>query len=268
MNFCKIFLILAFEKKIKSVMKTSAIVRKPGKNFFDGLTKANLGKPIFEIALKQHLPYCQALRNCGLVLTILEADEKFPDGCFVEDTAIVTDEIAIITTSGNKARQGEEVVIQKNLEKYKKTIKLSDGLVDGGDIMRVENHFYIGLSDRTNTEGADCLSAILAKYNYTSFTVKIGELLHLKTGIAYIGNNNIITVESLSEKFISLNKIVLNSQENYSANCLFTNGKLLIAKGFQKIVSEIVELGYDIVELEMTEFQKMNGGLTCLSSVF
>lgn len=260
-----------YKSKIQNFynMFTKAITRKPGKNFADGITTSSLGKPNFRLALKQHEAYCNALKKCGLNVAILEADEKYPDGCFVEDTAIITKEAAIITKPGNLTRLGEEKKIADVLSKYKniETIILS-GNVDGGDVLRVKDHFYIGISKRTNEEGAKQLSKILSRYGYTSSTVPVKTVLHLKTGITYLENNNFISINEFSKVLPSSNVIVLDKDEEYSANCLLINDFLLIPKGFPKSKQRIIDLKYNIIEVEMSEFKKMDGGLTCLSLLF
>jgi dimethylargininase len=250
---------------------TKAIVRQPGKNFADGITTSTLGKPSYEKALEQHNAYCEALMKCGVDVIVLEADERYPDGCFVEDTAVVTKEVAIITRPGNPARLGEEIKISEVLKDYKAIATINaPGNLDGGDILRVENHFYIGLTDRTNDEGARQLSAHLLKHGYTSSTIAVKDILHLKTGIAYLGNNNYIAINDLAKLFHSANynTIELETDETYSANCLKVNDYLLIPKGFPKSKKMIADLGYKIIEVEMSEFRKMDGGLTCLSLLF
>ena len=250
-------------------MYTKAIVRRPGRNFTEGITTANLGKPDFEKALEQHSAYCDALTGCGLELLVLEADERYPDGCFVEDTAIVTGETAVITRPGAASRMGEEAEISEILSEFRKieTIKLP-GTLDGGDVLRVEDHFFIGISGRTNSDGAMQLSAILSKYGYTASLIEVGVGLHLKSGVAYLGKGNFISVEGFSKIADSSAIIISDQEENYSANCVKVNDCLLIPKGFPKSKKKIIELGYNIIELDMSEFRKMDGGLTCLSLLF
>ena len=250
-------------------MYTKAIVRRPGRKFAEGITTSNLGKPDFEKAIEQHSSYCDALKGCGLELLVLEADERFPDGCFVEDTAIVTNEVAVITRPGAASRMGEESGISEILSEFRKieTIKLP-GTLEGGDVLRVENNFYIGISLRTNREGARQLSSILTRYGYTTSETEVGSGLHLKSGIAYLGKGNFILTEGFSKIAGSKGIIISNLEESYSANCLRVNDYLLIPKGFSKSKKKIVELGYDIIELDMSEFRKMDGGLTCLSLLF
>ena len=245
-----------------------AITRKPGPNFSAGITTSALGSPDYAKAMTQHAAYCEALRKCGLEVVTLEADERYPDGCFVEDTAVVTPEVAIITRPGADSRRGEELEIKLVLEKYRKIEQITaPGTLDGGDILRADKHFYIGLSQRTNKEGAAQLSGILAGYGYTSSTVNVQAGLHLKSGIAYLGKGRFIGVEEFSFITDSSNYILLDPEESYSANCLRINDFLLIPEGFPKSKEELTALGYNLIDLDMSEFRKMDGGLTCLSVV-
>jgi dimethylargininase len=250
-------------------MYSKAIVRRPGRNFAKGITTSNLGKPHFEKALEQHAAYCNALERCGVELIVLEADERYPDGCFVEDTAIVNSKVAVITNPGVASRRGEEVEISRVLSGFRKleTIEFP-GTLEGGDILRMENHYYIGLSGRTNREGADQLSEILSKYGFTSSEITVEAGLHLKSDIAYLGKGNFISTPVFSKMIYPANTVILDQDESYSANCLPVNDFLLVPKGFPKSKTKIADLGYNIIELEMSEFRKMDGGLTCLSLLF
>jgi dimethylargininase len=250
-------------------MYTKAIVRRPGRNFAEGITTSNLGKPDFEKALEQHAAYCNALVKCGVELTILEADERYPDGCFVEDTAVVNSKVAIITNPGAVARRGEELEISRVLSGYRTLEKIKfPGTLEGGDILRAESHYYIGLSGRTNREGARQLAAILSKYGFTSSEVTVEAGLHLKSDIAYLGKGNFIATPVFSKMVYPASTVILDPDESYSANCLPVNDFLLIPRGFPKSKTKIAALGYNIIELEMSEFRKMDGGLTCLSLLF
>ena len=248
---------------------TKAITRKPGRNFASGITTSNLGKPDFSKALSQHQAYCAALEKCGLEVIVLDADERYPDGCFVEDTAVVFKEAAIITRPGAESRRGEEEEILKVLSGYRKIERLTDpATLDGGDILRAENHFYIGRSARTNTEGSRQFSAILKRYGYSSSEIPVNEGLHLKSGLEYIGNGTYVSTIDFSNSVKAERLVVLKPEENYSANCLLINGTLLVAKGYPDSLNQLTDLGYNILSLDMSEFCKMDGGLTCLSLVF
>ncbi|MFO7620208.1 MAG: arginine deiminase family protein [Bacteroidales bacterium] len=250
-------------------MYTRAIVRRPGRNFANGITTSNLGQPDLNKALEQHAAYCDALIKCGVELTVLDADDRYPDGCFVEDTAVVNGSVKVISRPGAESRRGEEEEIARVLAGFGTTEQITaPGTLEGGDVLRAENHYYIGISERTNREGASQLSAILAKHGFTSSVIRVEAGLHLKSDIAYLGNGDFISTPVFSKIAHPANTIILDEDEYYSANCLRVNDYLLIPKGFPKSKMKIAELGYNIIELEMSEFRKMDGGLTCLSLLF
>lgn len=252
-------------------MFTSAITLKPGLRFTEGITTAHLGSPDLTLAMKQHSGYVNALKDCGLAVIELENNDDFPDSCFIEDTAVITDEVAVITNPGAISRKGEIVTIIPVLEKFKKLEFIQPpGTLEGGDVMQVGKDFYIGLTDRTNMEGARQLERILLKFGYSCFMIPVSASLHLKSVVNYIENNNLLIMKDFFvhpalEKF---NRIEVSDSEQYAANCLFVNGKLIVPGGFHKIQSQLQKLNYDIIELSMSEFQKMDGGLTCLSLRF
>ncbi|KKN44553.1 hypothetical protein LCGC14_0691860, partial [marine sediment metagenome] len=174
-----------------TLMFTHGIVRKPSKNFQEGLTTSNLGRPNYNKALEQHSNYKQALKKCGLEIITIKPDDKFPDSTFIEDTAIVNKDLAVLTNLGAPSRQGEECEVKKVLEKNFDTVETikNPGTLEGGDILRIENSYYIGLSKRTNKKGAHQLKEILKSYGYSCIEVPLRRFLHLKSGVAYIGDN-------------------------------------------------------------------------------
>lgn len=251
----------------------TAIVRQPGENFSDGLTEAGLGRPDYEKALHQHNSYVATLKACGLDVTCLPADLRYPDGCFVEDCAIVLPKVAIITNPGHLSRKGETENIANVLSRGLSIARVNDpGTVDGGDVLRVENHYVIGISKRTNEEGAHQLGAILQEHGKTYSTVPVRGL-HLKTSVAYVGNSCIVCTEDYNAdsqfqkatQKLSKCKVVVPENERYAANCLRVNGTLIVATGFETTKRALEANDFHIVTLDMSEFQKMDGGLTCLS---
>jgi len=254
---------------------TNAIVRTPGSNFDAGLTTVDFGRPDLALVLEQHRLYCQALTACGLALTTLEADLRFPDSTFVEDAAILTPRGAILTRPGAPSREGEVVAIRPAILNFfpaPLTIH-APGTVDGGDICEAEDHFFIGLSHRTNEEGARQLAAHLAGLGYTSSTVDVRpmtSILHLKSGIAYIGGNTLVVMEEMAQnpQFRNFNLISVSAEESYGANCVRVNDRVLAAAGFPRLTAELSARGFDPLVLDMSEFQKMDGGLSCLSLRF
>jgi len=253
-------------------MFTKAIVRKPGRSIVNGLTEAGLGKPDYEKAIEQHAEYVKALKSCGLEVRELPADEIFPDSTFVEDVALLTPHCAIITNPGAPSRKGEIVSIKEVIREYYKDVEKihSPGTVEAGDIMMVGSHFYIGLSKRTNPAGAEQMISILNKYGMTGSTVKLEKVLHLKTGLAYLENNNLVACgEFLSNPvFKKFNIIEIPEDESYAANCVWINDNVLIPKGYPVAKGKITVTGYNVIEVDVSEFRKLDGGLSCLSLRF
>lgn len=256
-------------------MFTRAIVRTPAQNFADGLTTVDLGIPDFSLVLDQHARYCDALRECGLDLTVLEADQRFPDSTFVEDTAILTPRGAILTRPGAASREGEVDAIWPAIQRFFPSPLTIDtpGTVDGGDICEAEDRFFIGLSHRTNEEGARQLAVHLAALGYTSSTIDVRpvtSILHLKSGISFIGDNTVVVMEEMAEneQFRGFSLLRVSPKESYAANCVRVNDRVLIAAGFPGLASDLCAHGFQPLILDMSEFRKMDGGLSCLSLRF
>ncbi len=253
-------------------MFSNAIVRKPGHSLVNGLTSAGLGVPDFQKALAQHQAYIQALEKCGLEVQVLAADEDFPDSTFVEDVALLTPHCAIITNPGASSRKGETVEMQQVVREYYTNIEevRAPGTVDAGDIMMVDTHYYIGLSERTDPAGAEQVISFLGKYGLSGSVVELKDVLHLKTGVAYLENNNLVVCGEFLTKpeFQTFDLINIPKTESYAANCIWVNDQVLIPAGFPKAYRKIEAAGYSVIELDMSEFQKLDGGLSCLSLRF
>jgi len=254
-------------------MFKNAIIRRPGHSLVNGITSApELGKPDYELSIKQHDAYIKALKSCGVEVTVLEADERFPDSCFVEDVAVCTKKFAVITNPGTPSRKGEEKEIIEVIKKYCNNLEYikEPGTLEGGDVMMVKNHFYIGLSKRTNREGAKQLIKALGKYGMSGSIVEMSEMLHLKSGLAYLGDNVLIVVGEFINKveFKKFNKILVDEDETYSANCIRVNNYVLVPAGYPKIKEKIEKAGFETIVVDTSEYRKVNGGLSCLSLRF
>ncbi|MFZ0747325.1 MAG: arginine deiminase family protein [Terracidiphilus sp.] len=252
-----------------------AIVRIPGSNFAAGLTSVDLGVPQYGLVLAQHARYCEALKECGLSLTTLEADLRYPDSTFVEDTAVLTEHGAILTRPSAESREGEVDAIRPVIARFFPSALAihAPGTLDGGDICEAGNHFFLGISHRTNEEGAQQLAAHLAGLGYTSSTIDVRgrtSILHLKSGISYIGDNTLVVMEEMAdnEQFRRFNLIRVAAEESYAANCVRVNSRVLVAAGYPRVTAELAARGFDPLVLDMSEFQKMDGGLSCLSLRF
>ena len=253
-------------------MFNHAIVRRPGKSLVNGITTAGLGQPDYQLALKQHDAYIDALQRCGLSVTVMDADEDYADGMFVEDTALVMPGLAVVTRPGAESRQGETDSMKKQLAEFFDQIEAIEapGALDGGDIMMVGKHFFIGLSERTNETGAGQMIGYLNKHGYDGSTIQFGEGLHFKSSISYLENNHIIVTSELAgnSELAEFNAIVLDAADAYSANSVWVNDRVLVPTGFAKTSQSIMALGYEVIELDVSEFKKLDGGLSCLSLRF
>jgi dimethylargininase len=252
-----------------------AIVREPGSNFADGLTSVELGAPVFELVLRQWRAYCAALEVCGLRLTLLGPELAYPDSTFVEDTAVVTPHGAMLARPGAAARLGEVQAIAEAVRGfYPQAVEIqAPGTLDGGDICEAENHFFLGISQRTNAEGARQLAEHLAREGYTSACVDVRgmrSILHLKSGISYIGENTLVVMEEMADRpeFVGFDLLRVTEEESYAANCVRVNVRVLVAAGYPRMTEELVRRGFDPLVLDMSEFRKMDGGLSCLSLRF
>jgi dimethylargininase len=248
-----------------------AITRLPGENFTSGLTTSFLGAASYPLILEQHAAYVTALRGLGLEVTVLPAETAYPDAYFVEDPAIVTAKVAIITRPGAPSRQGEEVSLAPVLAQHRPLERIYfPGSVDGGDILMVEDHFFIGVSERTNATGAEQLSGILNRHGYTFELVQVGEGLHLKSSVNWLGGERLVVTQALADHpaFKRFEKLVVDAEEEYAANTLWVNGTLLYPKGFPRTRSNLEKLGVPLIELDVSEVRKMDGGLTCMSLRF
>jgi dimethylargininase len=253
-------------------MLTHAIVRKPCENFAEGLTTALVSDPAdFGVMVEQHQAYLKALSGAGLEVLVLDPQPDFPDAHFVEDTAIVTSSVAIITIPGAEARRGEVATIEPVLAQYRKIEHISPpGTVDGGDVLQIDNHFFIGISERTNQEGAEQLARILRDYGYSWTTARVSAGLHFKSSVNYVGRNNLLVTPDFSDlkELEAYDLIVTNQAESYAANTLRVNDHLLMPAGYPATRRQLAALNSNIIELEVSEVRKMDGGLTCMSLRF
>lgn len=252
-------------------MFTHAITRRPETDFASGLTTSRLGPPDYQLMIEQHTAYGDTLTSLGLEVIELDPLPGYPDAHFVEDTAIVTPDVAIITRPGARSRRGEEKAIEPVLAQYRRVEHIhAPGNVDGGDVLAVNGHFFIGISGRTNKNGAEQLGRILEKYGNTWVSVPVTAGLHLKSSMNYLGNNTFLVTREFSNLSLleGYEKIIVDKDEEYAGNTLLINGTLLLPAGFPKTRERLEALGHKIIGLDVSEARKMDGGLTCMSLRF
>jgi len=235
------------------------------------LTTAGLGRPDPELLLAQHAAYVEALRALGLAVDVLPDAPGFPDAYFVEDAAVVADNIAVMTRSGAPSRRGEGAAIESVLARHRAIERIEPpGTLDGGDVLCAGGRWFIGLSERTNAAGAAQLGGILRGCGYNWMAVPVGAGLHLKSGVNTLGGTFLAVAAGFAGRdvFRTYDLLVLDPGDEYAANVLWVNGTLLMPAGFPRARKKYERLGRPIRELEMSEIRRMDGGLTCLSLRF
>ena len=253
-------------------MFTSAVVKRPCHNLVNGIRSNDLGAPDFARACQQHDTYIQALETCGLSVTILEPDELFPDSVFIEDTCLVTDHGIVITRPGHPARQGETKAVAEAMKRFGRPVMeiTAPGTLDAGDVMQEGHHFYVGLSGRTNEEGIHQLGQLLGRFGYTVSAVGLTSVLHLKTGVSCLENHCLLAWGEFVSRpeFSDFTILEVAEDEAYAANSVWINDRVLVPDGFEKTRELIASRGYDTIAVDVSEFQKLDGGLSCLSLRF
>lgn len=255
---------------------TQVIVRPPARNFASGLTTVDLGVPDVDRALAQHAAYCAALERNGCTLITLPADDRYPDSTFVEDTALILPgKGAILTLPGAESRAGEVGAIRDALSSgfpHAPQI-VAPGTLDAGDLCEAGTHVFIGISHRTNAEGARQLAEWLATHGVTASTVDIRDtpgILHLKSGVVAIEERRLVAIDSLASHhaFRDYDVLRVPAGEEYAANCVRVNDVVFVAGGYPQTHTMLRALGYALEILDMSEYAKMDGGLSCLSLRF
>lgn len=248
-------------------MKTHALVSLPAANFADGIKGEELGDPDYKLALYQHKSYCDLLQSVGITIEYVVHKSNLPDGCFVEDIAIVIGDLAIITNP-TRTRKPERAAVAKKLSAFVKVVEPKwPGGIDGGDVLQIGKHFYVGLTERTTQPAFELFAEVVMSQGYSAslHAVPTGTL-HFKTGATYLGNGFVVAIKPMAGIFLDdFEVLVVPEQEAYSANCLLVNDKLIIPKGYNLSKKQMLDQGLHLIEADMSEFKKMNGGLTCLS---
>jgi dimethylargininase len=236
-----------------------------------GITTSTLGPPDYTKALNQFDAYVDALTHCGLSVTVLDPLEGYPDAHFVEVAAVVTPDVAVITNPGADSRKGEVPSIAAALQHFRKTVWVQPpGTIDGGDVLMVGRHFFVGLSDRTNQHGAQQLGEAVTGLGCTWTPVPVAAGLHFKSSVNAVDDDTLLLTESFADHpaLAGLHRIVISQQEAYAGNTLLINDHLIMPAGFPDTRQKLKTLGKPIIELDISEFRKMDGGLTCLSLRF
>jgi dimethylargininase len=246
----------------------NAIIRLPNISIQNGLSSQNL-HPKHEVIAEEHSNYITAIKEAGLQIKLLESLEEYPDSIFVEDPALIYKSNIIILNPFDPSRNGERDIIKKEIKHlFDKMLFIEDGFVEGGDILNINNHFIIGLSDRTNKLGAENLSSLLSKLGATVVICKTpDDILHFKSECSIIDDDTILVSNKMAQlDYLKSNYhlIELPIGEEGAANALRINDKLLLPDGFTK-AEEMLSEKYNIIKVKVDEIAKVDAGLSCMS---
>ncbi|HSZ56592.1 MAG TPA: arginine deiminase family protein [Tepidisphaeraceae bacterium] len=222
----------------------------------------------YALAVEQHEQYCRMLGRCGAAVKVLDANRQMPDCCFVEDTALVLDELAIMMSMGAAARRGERPAIESELRKHRNVSRIeTPALIDGGDILQVDRKLLVGLSSRTNAAGAAALQAIVEPHGYTVTAVPVLRCLHVKSACTALPdgrllvNPNWIDVTALCGRDL----VSVPPEEPAAANVRSIGQTVCLPVAFPRTAELIARRGFAVETIDLSEFAKAEGGVTCLS---
>jgi dimethylargininase len=254
---------------VKSAEARIALVR-PVPNSYDHCVRSSSKTIDVELARLQHGTYCRMLQKHGLRLVWVERDDHLADSCFVEDTAVILGERAVICNMSVKSRATEVVDVAKTLKRFKQLHYIRPpATIDGGDVLKTEDTVFIGLSARTNIEAVNQIREISRDLGLEVVPLKVRNILHLKSACTYLGDNCVILSRGnfKTDKLSSLRKVIVPKGEEYAADCLAVNKTVLMAKGHPKTKKLLGNEGFRVEELNVSEFRKGDGALTCLSII-
>lgn len=249
-------------------MKRRAFVRPPGESFAAAISSSG-AKIDVALAREQHAAYCEALRIAGVEIIELPSSEKFPDSCFMQDTALVLGGRAVIARPGAGSRQGEEGLVAPLLRERFPTVEIrAPGTLEGGDVLVLPGRVYVGLSDRTNAEGIEQLRAALRPLPVEEIPV-VG-LLHLLSGVTNLGRNTLLAVESMTGRpeFAGMDVLTVPDEEAYACNALGLGEFVVAPAGYERTIRLLEGRGFRVLSVPVSEFAKADGGVTCLSLVW
>lgn len=248
---------------------THAIVRKPARSVVAGLRGGGGPDPSFDGVVNEHAAYCAALVQAGLAVTILPALDAFADSVFVEDPALVFPEGAILLRPGAPSRAGEVAEIAPALrDKFETVLSLDEGFADGGDILMTAERVMIGLSARTNSDGAKALMRLLAQFSRRASVVETPkDVLHFKTDCALIDEETVLTTPRLARSgvFKGFREILTAAGEKAAANALRVNDRLFVGARFARTIDALDREGFAVTPLAVDEIGKIDAGLSCMS---
>ncbi len=223
-----------------------------------------------DIARKQHHEYTLALKELGCAVLELPAEADLPDSVFVEDTAVVLRDVALITRPGADSRKPETESVARALRPYRELVFIeSPGSVDGGDVLVLGKNIYVGLSTRSNQEAINQMNQLLGKYGYKSQGVETHGCLHLKTAVTRVDDGTLLINRKWAdaENFEGFDLIDVDESEPFAANCLPIGDSIIFPLAFLKTRAKLEVRGYKVKPVVMDELAKAEGAVTCCSLI-
>ena len=229
-------------------------------------------KPIdLERARAQHHAYEALLEKMGAKVISLPEERDLPDSMFVEDPAIVLDELAIICPLGTDIRRKEAASLAAALEPYRKLAHVKfPGMLEGGDVLRIGKKFFVGLTQRSNAEGIRQLAVITEHYGYDLTAVPVTGCLHLKSAVTYLGRDTLLGNRAWFhwKRFEGFDWVDVDPEEPHAGNALAVGESIVFPASFPKTLARIEAKGFHVESLDISELQKAESGLTCSSLLF
>lgn len=219
----------------------------------------------------QHRDYRRALETLGCRLQTLPAEPELPDSVFVEDVAIVLDEVAVLTRPGAVSRRAEVASVAEVLRSYRPLLAIEmPGTLDGGDVLRIGRTLYVGESARSNAEGIAQLRELLADHGYAVQGVPTRGCLHLKSAVTQLDDHTLLLQPEWvdRERFADFSVIEVDSAEPHAANVLRIGDALVMPAGFPRTRQRLLDAGFHVIAVDVSELQKAEGAVTCCSLVF
>jgi len=223
-----------------------------------------------EIARAQHLQYSKTLANLGCQVVELPEEASLPDSVFVEDTAVVLPELAVITRPGADSRKPETESIIQALSPYRALVRImAPANMDGGDVLVLGKRIYVGLSTRTNQAAIDQMQEYLSEYGYVAQGIEFGDCLHLKSAVTGVDDHTLLINKNWvsSSPFGDYELIDIDPSETFAANCLPIGGAIVFPSAFSKTHKKLEARGFKVVTVDVSELAKAEGAVTCCSLI-
>jgi len=220
-----------------------------------------------EKAARQHAAYEQALIDAGFEIVRLPELADDPDAVFVEDTAVLLDGHAVITRPGAPSRAGETESTAAGLAGHFELHRVERGFVDGGDVLRIGKRLYVGRSTRTDAAGIGALAELVTPLGYEVIEAALRDCLHLKTGATFAGNDVLLyNPEAIDPaQFAGIEPLAV--KEPAAANCVRAGDRLILPAGNPNTAARLAQRGFAVVEVDVSELQKAEAGVTCMSLI-